>query len=302
MDGGISIGVLLAFYTLLGSFLTPVLSLVGVGGQLQQVRGMTERLDDITRYRRARASGSAADLPLAGCGLELRDLSFGYVPLAPPFIAEMNLFLQPGRRVALVGGSGSGKSTIGRLMVGLAEPAQGQVLLGGIPLPHWPVADLRRTVAYVDQDVGLFDGPIRENIALWDPTMPMERVVAAARDAGLHDTIMARRDGYETRVAEGGVNLSGGERQRLALARAFAINPAVMVLDEATSALDPPVERDIMDAIRRRGCACVIIAHRLSTIRDCDEIFLFEAGRIVESGTHEALARSRGAYAHLIES
>jgi NHLM bacteriocin system ABC transporter peptidase/ATP-binding protein len=303
MDGAISIGILLAFYTLLGSFTGPILSLVGVGGQLQQVRGMAERLDDIARYRTVKAAERASvKLPVADLGLDLRDVSFSYAPLGPAFIDRMNLKLRPGKRIALVGGSGSGKSTLGRLMVGLVEPTGGRVELGGVALALWPTADLRRVLAYVDQDVGLFEGTIYDNLTLWDPSMPDERVVAAARDARVHEIITARQGGYATRVIEGGGNLSGGERQRLALARAFASNPAVLVLDEATSALDPPVEKDIMDAIRRRGCACVIIAHRLSTIRDCDEILVMQDGQVVEAGTHDQLIGLGGAYCHLVES
>ena len=303
MDGAISIGILLAFYTLLGSFTGPILSLVGVGGQLQQVRGMAERLDDIARYRTVKAAERAgARLPVADLGLDLCNVSFSYAPLGPAFIDAMNFKLRPGRRIALVGGSGSGKSTLGRLMVGLVEPTAGHVELGGIPLAQWPTADLRRVLAYVDQDVGLFEGSIYDNLTLWDPSMPDERVITATRDASVHEIITARRGGYGTRVIEGGGNLSGGERQRLALARAFASNPAVLVLDEATSALDPPVEKDIMDAIRRRGCACVIIAHRLSTIRDCDEILVMQDGRVIEAGTHDQLISLGGSYCHLIES
>jgi NHLM bacteriocin system ABC transporter peptidase/ATP-binding protein len=303
MDGAISIGVLLAFYTLLGSFTGPILSLVGVGGQLQQVRGIAERLDDIARYRAAKTVERAErPLPVADLGLVLRDVRFSFAPLGPPFIDQMNFVLRPGKRVALVGGSGSGKSTLGRLLVGLMDPDAGSVELGGVPLSQWPAADLRRILAYVDQDVGLFEGTIFDNLTLWDPLMSDERVVAAARDAQVHEIITARRDGYRGRVIEGGGNLSGGERQRLALARAFAANPAVLVLDEATSALDPPVEKDIMDAIRRRGCACVIIAHRLSTIRDCDEILVMDGGRVVEAGRHDELLRHGERYRHLIES
>ncbi len=303
MDGTISIGILLAFYTLLGSFTGPVLSLVGVGGNLQQVRGMAERLDDIARYKTAKVMApSEESLPVGDLGLELCHVSFSYAPLAPPFLDKMDIRLPPGKRIALVGGSGSGKSTLGRLMVGLVEPTGGHIELGGVPLAQWPVADLRRAIAYVDQDVGLFEGTIWDNLTLWDPSMPDGRVVAAARDARVHDIITARRGGYDTRVIEGGGNLSGGERQRLALARAFATSPSVLVLDEATSALDPPVEKEIMDAIRRRGCACVIIAHRLSTIRDCDEILVMDAGKVVETGTHDELVGRGGAYSHLIES
>src|SRR5207253_3527688 len=159
-------------------------------------------------------------------------------PLEAPFIDRLSLALHPGARIALVGGSGSGKSTIGRLLVGLLEPTGGEILLGGVALPDWPTVLLRKTIAFVDQDIGLFEGTIRDNITLWDTSMPESRIVAACRDAGAHDFITARPGGYNARLTESGGNLSGGERQRLALARALAVEPAILVLDEATSALD----------------------------------------------------------------
>jgi NHLM bacteriocin system ABC transporter peptidase/ATP-binding protein len=307
IDGLITIGILLAFQTLMGSFAGSVLSLVGGGGQLQQVRGLAERLDDIACYKTVLQASPLPPpklllAPGAGIGLEMRRVTFGYAPLEPPFIEEFCLKLAPGSRVALVGGSGSGKSTIGRLIVGLMEPCGGDILLGGVPLGEWPTARLRKQIAFVDQEVGLFEGSIRDNITLWDASMPEQRIVAAARDAGAHDFITARPGGYDARLAESGGNLSGGERQRLALARALAVQPSILVLDEATSALDPPVEKAVMNAIRRRGCACVIIAHRLSTIRDCDVIVVLDKGRIVEVGNHATLAAGGDRYRALIEN
>jgi NHLM bacteriocin system ABC transporter peptidase/ATP-binding protein len=305
IDGVITIGILLAFQTLMGNFSGSVQQLIGVGGQLQQIRGIAERLDDVARYKVISVTAMSATLPAlppAGVGLEMRNVSFGYAPLEPPFVNDFSLRLEPGARIALVGGSGSGKSTVGRLLVGLMEPAGGELLLGGLPLDGWPTALLRKTVAFVDQDIGLFEGTIRDNITLWDNSIPDERMVAAARDAGAHDFIAARPGGYNARLSEAGGNLSGGERQRLALARALAVQPTILVLDEATSALDPPVEKAVMDAIRRRGCACVIIAHRLSTIRDCDTIFVMENGHVVEAGNHDALVAQGGRYCTLIEN
>ena len=306
MDGVITIGILLAFQMLMGSFSGPVLALVGVGGQMQQLRGLAERLDDVSRYGQNRAPSPEPPpgtvIPRSGgIGLRLNNVAFGYASLEAPFISNLNLEIRPGARVALVGGSGSGKSTLGKLMVGLLQPTQGAVELGGVDLSHWPEPDLRRTIAYVDQNVGLFEGAVRDNVSLWDSTMPEERIVAAAQDAGAHGFITARPGGYAAPLSEGGSNLSGGERQRLAVARALAINPSVLVLDEATSALDPEVELAIMDAVRRKGCACVIIAHRLSTIRDCDTIVVLRHGRVVESGTHAELMARQGEYRELVE-
>ena len=306
MDGAITIGILLAFQMLMGSFSGPVLSLVGVGGQMQQLRGLTERLDDIARYGQTRAAAPPpdpeAEIPQTGA-LQLRvdDLTFGYQALEAPFISHLSLTVEPGTRIALVGGSGSGKSTLGKLMVGLIQPLDGRILLGGVDIRNWPQPDLRRAVAYVDQSVGLFEGTVRDNLSLWDTTLPDERLVAAARDARAHDFITLRPGGYGAQLAEGGGNMSGGERQRLAVARALAINPAVLVLDEATSALDPEIELAIMDAVRRKGCACIIIAHRLSTIRDCDAIVVLDRGTVAEMGTHAELMARNGRYRQLVE-
>ncbi len=306
MDGYITIGILLAFQMLMGSFSGPVLSLVGVGGQMQQLRGLAERLDDIARYGQAKAlpppPDPDAEIPLhRALGLVVNDVSFGYQTLEAPFISHLALTIQPGTRIALVGGSGSGKSTLGKLMVGLIQPLDGTIELGGVNIRNWPEPDLRRAIAYVDQNVGLFEGTMRENMSLWDATLPEERIVDAARDARAHDFITARPGGYAARLSEGGSNMSGGERQRLAVARALAINPAVLVLDEATSALDPEVELAIMDAVRRKGCACIIIAHRLSTIRDCDTIVVMHRGAIAEMGTHAELMSRNGQYRELVE-
>lgn len=310
MDGVITIGVLLAFQLLMFNFTGPLLSFVGVGGQMQQVRGLAERLDDIMDYsdhaaRQAnntptRLEQAAAPKPQAS--LSLRAVSFGYSPLDAPFIADFDLEIEPGQRIALVGGSGSGKSTLGRLMTGLVQPRAGAIEIGGQPIQSWAPSSLRRTIAYVDQSIGLFEGKIDENISLWDSTMPQERMIAAAHDAGAHAFITALPGGYTARLTEDGGNLSGGERQRLAIARALAVDPAILVLDEATSALDPPVELAIMDAIRRRGCTTVIIAHRVSTIRDCDAILVMDKGRVVEMGTHGKLMAHGGHYRRLVEN
>jgi ABC-type bacteriocin/lantibiotic exporter with double-glycine peptidase domain len=202
--------------------------------------------------------------------------------------------------VALVGGSGSGKSTVARLVTGQLEAWGGQILFDGRPRHEHPPAVLAQSMAFVQQEVYLFDGTVTDNLTLWDPTVPVTDVVRAAQDACIHDEVSAFPDGYSARILEGGRNLSGGQRQRIEIARALAGNPHLLVLDEATSALDSVTEGIVDANLRRRGCTCLIVAHRLSTIRDCDEIILLDRGKVAERGTHDTLLAADGAYARLV--
>jgi ABC-type bacteriocin/lantibiotic exporter with double-glycine peptidase domain len=306
MAGELTLGMLVAFQTLMASFAQPVAQLTRFGTQIQQLQAFTARLDDVLqqdvdpRFVGERAEAQPERLP--GGEIRLEQITFGYAPLEPPLIDGLELAVAPGARIALVGPSGSGKSTVGRIIAGLYRPWSGRVLLDGEAIEDWPPAAVTARLAYVDQEISLFEGTVRENLALWDPTLGDQELIAAAQDAQIHEFIASRPGGYDSRVEEGGRNMSGGQRQRLDLARALARNPSLIVLDEATSALDPVTELRVMEAIRRRGATCVIIAHRLSAIRDADEIIVLDRGRPVERGRHEELMARGGAYASLLEA
>ena len=302
--GTLTLGGLVAYQTLAASFTAPIGELTGLAQELQQVRSSTSRLDDILDQPAdaSFAAPAVATERLPRGALTLDEVSFGYAPLDPPLIEGLSIALAPGSRVALVGASGSGKSTVGKLVAGLEQPRTGTVSVDGVPLLQWPRAALATRVAYVRQDIVLFEGSIRDNLTLWDPTLSEADVIAAAQDAQIHAAIVARPGGYDSAVAEGGGNFSGGERQRLDIARALATRPSVVILDEATSALDPLAELAVMEAIRRRGATCVVIAHRLSAIRDCDEIIVLERGQVVERGRHAELIAGGGSYARLVEA
>jgi ABC-type bacteriocin/lantibiotic exporter with double-glycine peptidase domain len=293
----------------MGSFVQPVERLSQVGASLQSLKGAVERLDDVLGHtedevvHRESEKPSELGTPRRLTGeLELKQLTFGYLPFSPPLIESLDLHIAPGQRVALVGGTGSGKSTVAKLVSGLYRPWGGQILLDGEHQDTLPRGALVSSIALVDQDIALFEGTVRDNITLWDETIPETDVVQAAKDACIHEDITKLHGGYDARVTEGGFNFSGGQRQRLELARALSRQPAMVVLDEATSALDPETERRVDDNLRRRGCSCLIVAHRLSTIRDSDEIIVLERGNVVQRGSHEELLTLGGAYKDLITS
>ena len=310
IKGNMTIGMFASFQGLMGNFMSPVNQLVNLGGQFQTVRADLERLDDV--MRNPLDPGLAAmdencdeppDFPckLAG-NFEMRDVTFGYSPLDPPLIQGFNLKLGPGERVALVGASGSGKSTIAKLGTGLYAPWSGDILYDGKPIRAVPKRIATNSVASVDQSIFLFVGTVRDNLTMWDETLPEKDMLRAARDACIHDEVAARPGGYMSRVEEAGANFSGGQRQRLEIARALAVNPTLLFLDEATSALDPLTEQQVGEAICRRGCACVVSAHRLSAVRDCDEIIVLERGQVIQRGTHEELSAVNGLYQELIRN
>ncbi|MBO6292400.1 MAG: NHLP family bacteriocin export ABC transporter peptidase/permease/ATPase subunit [Selenomonas sp.] len=308
MEGAMTAGMFMAFQHLMGSFQAPVNALVGLGSTLQTTEMQMQRLNDVRRYEvdslnfpseEEEAKKSFPGERLSG-ELSLEEVSFGYSPLEAPLLEHFNLHAAPGSWVAVVGASGSGKSTLAKIVTGLYEEWQGTLSFDGVPRRQVPRQVIQSSLASVDQDIFLITGTVAENIALFDNTVRRSDIIAAAKDACIHEDIMKLDGGYEAQVSEGGMNFSGGQRQRLEIARALAVNPSILVLDEATSALDPITEKQVLENIRHRGCTCLIVAHRLSTIRDCDEIIVLSKGKIVERGTHREMIGHDGPYLQLI--
>jgi len=307
MNEEMTVGTLIAFQALMMGFMEPVNSLVNLGSTLQETEGQLNRLDDVLRYKVDESITKSGQIPASSSipakltgQLELKDITFGYSPMDRPLITGFNLKVEPGSRVALVGFSASGKSTLSRIITGLYRPWSGEILLDGIRRDDLPRDTVTNSVAMVDQEFFLYEGTIRDVLTMWDITISEENIVLAAKDACIHEDIASRANGYDSYLEEGGRNFSRGQRQRLEIARALVGNPSVLVLDEATSALDPVTEKTIDENLRRRGCTCIIVAHRLSTIRDCDEIIVLDYGEVIERGTHETLNRSDGLYRELI--
>ncbi|MFM7219903.1 MAG: NHLP family bacteriocin export ABC transporter peptidase/permease/ATPase subunit [Nodosilinea sp.] len=311
IDGALSIGMLVAFQSLIQQFMQPVNQLLKLAGDFQELGGTLDRLDDVLQNPvdpLLPTPDSSPSLPLHFPSpklqgfLDLHQLTFGYNRTAPPLIDNLNLSLKPGQRVALVGGSGSGKSTVAKLVCGLYQPWSGDICFDGQPRHQIPRPMLTNSLAMVEQDILLFAGTVRDNLTLWDTTIPDGNLIQACRDAAIHDTILSMAGGYGAELLEGAANLSGGQRQRLEIARALVNNPAILVMDEATSALDTETERTIDYNLRLRGCTCLIVAHRLSTIRDCDEIIVMHYGKVVQRGSHDDLRQQAGPYLQLIRS
>ena len=307
IHGHMTAGVFLAFQSLLTAFLKPVNSLLAAGSNIQEMRSSLERIDDVMKYPaeiREEKDASLADelrdaQKLTGA-VKLENVTFGYSMLAEPLIRDFSLTLKPGSRIALVGGSGSGKSTIAKLVSGLYKPWSGSITFDGKSIDEIPHEIFTGSLSVVDQEVMLFADTIENNIKMWDSTILDFDVVLAARDAGIHDDILRRKGGYRHMLEEGGRNLSGGQRQRMEIARVLAGDPSIIIMDEATSALDAKTEFEVSEAIRERGITCIIVAHRLSTIRDCDEIIVLDRGRVAERGTHKTLMANGGLYSRLV--
>ena len=307
MHGNFTLGMITAFKQYLGSFIAPATEMIDAGASIQEMRGEMERLEDVMnypdddRFAPDPAEGEKLEGKLKGA-LELKDITFGYSRLSPPLIEHFNLSVKPGHSVALVGLSGSGKSTISKLISGLYAPWSGEILFDGRPIQTIPKSVFTGSVAVVDQDIILFEDTIANNIRMWDQSIQDFEVILAARDAQLHEDILQRNGGYQARLSENGRDLSGGQRQRMEIARVLAQDPSIIIMDEATSALDARTECNLVQAVRERGITTIVVAHRLSTIRDCDEIIVLDHGKVVERGTHAELYRKGGVYTRMISS
>ena len=305
IQGNMTFGVLVAFQGLVMQFLTPIQEMLSHFTDIQQTQGSIDRIDDIfsqsedpteEKSTHSKDNQRKVDFPL----LEMKDVTFGYQKLQEPLLKDFNLTIGPGKWVAFVGGSGSGKSTIARLVSQLYQPWSGSILLDGIPVSQISGKEFSKVISFVDQKIVLFNATITENLSMWNSGISFEQLAKAAKIANIHDWIINRPDGYDHKLSEDGSNVSGGEKARLEIARALATEPALVILDEATAALDPETENNVLWGIRQNCSGGIIISHRMEPIKICDEIIVFDHGKIVERGSHEDLVQiDQGFYKHL---
>lgn len=297
--GQLTLGGMLAVNAIAMGVLSPLQTLVSSALQLQLIGGYMDRIDDVLKQQPEQVGETAVRAPKLTGRITLQNVSFRYNERAPLVVRDVSVDFKAGMSVAIVGRSGCGKSTLASLIAGLYRPVEGRILYDGHDLARLELKSLRRQLGTVFQSPYLFAGSVRSNIALTDPSLSLDRVVAAARLAHIHDDIDRMPMGYETLLADGGASLSGGQRQRVAIARALVHRPAVLVFDEATSALDGETEARVMENLGRLSCTRIILAHRLSTIVNADLILVMSQGEVVESGTHAELLARNGHYRRL---
>lgn len=305
MEGNFTIGSLFAFQGFMTSMMTPFTALIGMGQSLQEMRSSMERVEDVMNYQTdvdVNFTPSEGHKSKLKGEVELKDVTFGYSKLDEPAIKNISLKVVKGSKIAIVGGSGSGKSTIAKLICGLYAPWTGEILVDGKPRSAYPREVLTGSIGVVDQDIIMFEGSVSDNIKMWDKTIEDYEMIMAARDAQIHDEIVRRKGGFDCEMLEGGKNFSGGQKQRIEIARVLAQDPTIMILDEATNALDSITENHVVEFIASRGITTIVVAHRLSTIRDCDCIYVLDKGEIVEQGSHSELMDKNGLYTQLVTS
>ena len=305
MQGHFTIGSILAFQGLLSSFMLPATTIINSGQTLQEMRTSMERVDDVLEY--PLDPNVIREIPMEEISkirgnLVLKNVTFGYSRLDNPVLVDFNLEIKQGQKVAIVGSTGSGKSTLSKLVSGLYSPWSGDIIFNGKKIEEIDHEIFTSSIAVVDQDITLYEDTISNNIKMWDESIEDYEVIMACNDAQIHKTIMERDGQYNAPVLEGGKNFSGGEKQRIEIARSLAADPSIIILDEATSALDAKTEHEVVKAIKRRGITTIVIAHRLSTIRDADLIVVLEKGHIVEKGNHDELMALKGSYYNLVSN
>jgi ABC-type bacteriocin/lantibiotic exporter with double-glycine peptidase domain len=300
IDGDISLGTMLAINAVALGLLMPLASLVNAGLQLQLLASYMDRVEDVLNTKPEQSGQDASRVPKLTGRVTLQDVAFRYTERAPLVVRDVSIDIKPGSTVAIVGKSGCGKSTLASLIAGLYRPVGGRILFDGHDLARLDLRSLRRQIGVVFQQPYVFAGSIRTNIALTDPALSLDRVIAAARAAAIHDDIDAMPMGYDTLISDGGSSLSGGQRQRLAIARALVHRPALLILDEATSSLDAETERAVMQSLAQLRCTQIVLAHRLSTIARADLILVMDRGEVVESGTHAELLARGQVYSRLV--
>ena len=306
LQGELTPGMLLASQALATSITFPINSAVSAATEIYRSHAAMERLEEVEAANRGHSLqlpdvDALPERPKLRGEVELRNVTFGYDRSRPPVLKNFSLKIKPSEKVAFVGFSGCGKSTIAKLISGLYEPWEGEVLLDGMPVGQMNPAVRNNSLSVVNQDITLFEGTIADNIKMWDDSIEDFSMVLAANDAQIHQDIANRPGAYQTQLSENGKNFSGGQRQRIEIATALAKDPTILIMDEGTSALDPKTEELVMQHLGMLGITLILIAHRLSTIRDCDRIFVMDRGHLLQEGTHEELMQQEGLYRELLK-